>query len=226
MIPISDRNPRRSIPFATLSIVVINIAVFVYELSLGPNVNLFIRNFGVVPSLIWQKLGQGELLSVIPVFITATFIHGGWLHVGGNMLYLWIFGDNIEDKLGHLRFFIFYILSGLAALGTYIYFSPDSTTPTIGASGAVAGILGAYLVLYPRARVSILIPLFIFFPVVEVPAVIVLGIWFVTQLFNGLSPGQMAAPVAWWAHIGGFVAGALLVSLFKKRYSSKIYIGE
>ena len=148
------------------------------------------------------------------------FLHGGWLHLGGNMLYLWIFGDNVEDKLGHIRYLAFYIVCGLAASILHVFVDSTSIVPTVGASGAIAGVLGAYLLLFPRARVVTLIPIFVFIQVAELPALLVLGFWFVMQFFNGLmSLGYQTAGmggVAWWAHIGGFVAGLALVIPLRK----------
>jgi membrane associated rhomboid family serine protease len=147
-------------------------------------------------------------------------MHGGWLHLVGNMLYLWIFGDNVEDKLGHIRFLVFYLLCGIAASALHIVLEPTSNVPTIGASGAISGILGAYILMFPRARVLTLIPIFIFIQIAELPAYVILGLWFVLQFFNGmLSLGYANAGmggVAWWAHIGGFIAGLLLVIPLRK----------
>jgi len=154
-----------------------------------------------------------------PTLITSMFLHGGWLHLGGNMLYLWIFGDNVEDRMGHVGFLIFYIITGIAAVMSHILLEPNSSVPLIGASGAIAGVLGAYLVLFPRHRILSLIPFGLFSRFVHVPAIYFLPIWFVLQLISGLvsiAAGQ-AQGIAWWAHVGGFVAGMVLVFVFARR---------
>lgn len=150
---------------------------------------------------------------------TAMFLHGGWFHVLSNMLYLWIFGDNVEDRMGHLKYLVFYLLTGYVATIAHVLYSPLSKAPLIGASGAIAGVLGAYLILYPRAKVLTLVFIFIFFQVIPIPAVVFLGIWFILQLLSGTASlsGDAAQSVAFWAHIGGFVAGLLLVKLFARR---------
>ncbi len=226
MIPIGDSNPRRLFPAVNYLLITINVLVFLYEVSLGPQLNQTIYVSGVRPNLVWKELIEFQFLPVATSFLEASFLHAGWLHLIGNMLYLWIFGDNVEDKLGHFRYLFFYLLAGFIAMSAHVYLLRDSSIPTIGASGAIAGVLGAYLVLFPRARVLILVPLFFFFPVIEVPAVIVLGFWFIGQLLSGLASvgaSSQVAGVAWWAHIGGFTAGMLLVKLFKKRSSNAYY---
>jgi membrane associated rhomboid family serine protease len=188
---------------------------------LGERLEPFLSKFGVVPRLVVESLYEPHALVgvVLPLF-TSMFLHGGWLHLGGNMLYLWVFGDNIEDKLGRARYLIFYILCGLAAAILHVVIDPMSEVPTVGASGAISGVLGAYLLLFPKARIVTLIPIFVFLQVAELPALLVLGFWFVLQFFNGLvSLGYETAGmggVAWWAHIGGFVAGMILVYPFRK----------
>ncbi len=156
---------------------------------------------------------------------TSMFLHGGWLHVLGNMLYLWIFGDNVEDRLGHFRYLIFYLLTGYVATLSHVFLYPLSDVPLIGASGAVAGILGAYLILYPRARVLTLVFIFVFIQIVPIPAVIFLGIWFLMQLLSGVAglSSQAVQGVAFWAHVGGFAAGMLLVALFARRGENPRY---
>jgi len=219
MIPIGDDAPVARFPLITILLIVVNVFVFFFELSLGPELQRFISIFGVTPKILWQWLATGNYAAAAVVLLSSMFLHGGWLHLGGNMLYLWIFGDNVEDLLGHFRFLGFYLLSGLAAMLAHAYFLPDSTAPAIGASGAIAGVLGAYLLNFPGARVYVLLPLFIFFPVITIPAFFMLGFWFLQQLFNGLiavaEPGF--TQVAWWAHIGGFMAGMVLVKLMAKR---------
>jgi membrane associated rhomboid family serine protease len=223
MIPLRDALPSHSFPAATVVLIVLNVLAFFYELSLGRQLDLFIMQYGAVP-LRFILAGQLEQVSTyerfLPLF-TSMFLHGGWLHVGGNMLYLWIFGDNVEDRLGHLRFALFYLACGLAAALSQIYMHPTSKIPMVGASGAVAGVLGAYLILFPHSRVLALIPILFFFQVVELPAVLFLIFWFGMQFLNGAvsitGASHTTEGVAWWAHIGGFVTGMALGFLIPKR---------
>lgn len=222
MIPIKDRNPTHRFPIFTILIILVNIVVFLYEISLdGKGLESFFLTYGVVPFSLMEAFGQGLLdpMAVFPL-LSSMFLHGGIFHLGGNMLYLWVFGDNIEDKLGHGRFLAFYLLCGLAATLLHIVIDPTSTVPTVGASGAISGVLGAYLLMFPKARVVTVIPIFFFLQVAELPALIVLGFWFVIQFFNGIaSLGYETAGmggVAWWAHIGGFIAGLLFVIPLRK----------
>ena len=185
--------------------------VFLYELSLGRGVDAFTLYWGLVPAA----------FSWVTVF-TSMFLHGGLLHVGGNMLYLWIFGDNVEDRMGHGRFLVFYLLCGVAAALAQTITAPDSVVPMVGASGAIAGVMGAYFVLYPHSRIVTLIPLFVYFQVIEVPAILFLGIWFVMQFLSGVGSivttagGGPAGGVAFWAHVAGFVAGISGVIVFRR----------
>ena len=200
MIPLRDIIPSRTTPVVTIALIVINVLVFLYELALGRGVNAFTLYWGLVPAAFsWVTV------------LTSMFLHGGIMHVGGNMLYLWIFGDNVEDRLGHARFLFFYLFAGIAAALLQIFFNPFSTVPMIGASGAIAGVMGAYFVLYPQSRVLTVVFLLIIFDVVEIPAIFFLGIWFVMQLLNGVgSIGvSMGGGTAFWAHVGGFVVGVL-----------------
>ena len=222
MIPIKDRIPTHRFPIFTILIILVNIVVFLYEISLdGKGLESFFLTYGVVPFSIIEAFGQGLLdpMAVFPL-LSSMFLHGGILHLGGNMLYLWVFGDNIEDKLGHGGFLAFYLLCGLAATLLHIVIDPTSTVPTVGASGAISGVLGAYILMFPKARVVTVIPIFFFLQVAELPALIVLGFWFVIQFFNGIaSLGYETAGmggVAWWAHIGGFIAGLLFVIPLRK----------
>lgn len=229
MIPLRDDVPSRSYPFVNLALIAVNVAVFFYELLLGPGLERFIREFGVVPAVyfhsgyrdFWGAVHRFTLEDRLVPLFTSMFLHGGWLHLGGNMLYLYVFGDNVEDRLGHLRYLFFYLLAGLTASGAHIMTNPGSLVPSVGASGAIAGVLGAYLMLYPAARVVVLLPIFIFLEFVEIPALFFLGIWFLQQfLYGSLSLGMETAQtggVAWWAHIGGFLAGVTLVWAFRKR---------
>ncbi|HEV2719007.1 MAG TPA: rhomboid family intramembrane serine protease [Thermoanaerobaculia bacterium] len=215
MLPLSDHNPTRTTPFVNILLIVVNVLVFFWELSLGPAIQTELFDVAFIPARFW--VSPFHPLNVIGIFVSM-FLHGGWLHLGGNMLYLWIFGDNIEDRLGHFRYLIFYILCGIIATLAHAFFNPASRVPSIGASGAIAGVLGAYLLLFPRAQVTTLIPIFFFITIREIPAVIVLGLWFVLQLFVGVTSlgvagAQDTGGVAVFAHIGGFVAGMALVAL-------------
>ena len=208
MIPLRDIVPSRTRPYVTVAIILLNVAVFLFELSLpAPARQALIQTYGVVPAAFaWSTL------------ITSMFLHAGWLHIGGNMLYLWIFGDNVEDRVGHGRFLVFYLLCGIVAGLAQVFSAPASIVPTIGASGAIAGIMGAYIVLYPRSRILSLVPLFIFWPIIEVPAVFFLGLWFLVQL---VSVGSSAASplgggIAIWAHIAGFLAGMAGILVFRR----------
>lgn len=213
MIPIRDHMPTRRASVLTVLLIAANLAVFLFELLLSPRGRLqFTYAFGAVPYYITHAWGLPAALTLV----TSMFLHGGWLHILGNMLYLWIFGNNIEDAMGRLRFTIFYFACGLVAGLAQVYADPNSRVPGIGASGAIAGVLGAYLLLYPRARIDTLFIIGFFVQLGSVPAVIVLGFWFVLQLLNGaLSFGvAQSGGVAWFAHIGGFVAGLVLVNVF------------
>jgi membrane associated rhomboid family serine protease len=210
MIPLRDIIPSRTTPYVTVSIIAANLLVFGYQLTLPPRATIaFVYTWSLVPADL-----------SLPTLVSSMFLHGGWLHLLGNMLYLWIFGDNVEDRVGHARFLVFYlgcgILAGLAHLAT----NPMSLVPTVGASGAIAGVMGAYFVLYPRSRILTLIPIFIFFEIIEVPAILFLGFWFLLQLLNGVGTFGMAdaasGGIAFWAHISGFVAGAALIFVFRR----------
>jgi len=223
MIPLRDAIPSHSFPAVTVLIIGLNVLAFFYELSLGRALEIFIMQYGAVP-LRFILAGQTDQVSTVerflPLFVSM-FLHGGWLHLGGNMLYLGIFGDNVEDRLGHVGFLLFYLACGLAAALTQIYINPTSKIPMVGASGAVAGVLGAYLILFPHSRVLALIPILFFFQVVELPALLFLVFWFLMQFLSG-AVSITAAPyatggVAWWAHIGGFVTGMALGFLLPKR---------
>jgi membrane associated rhomboid family serine protease len=215
MIPLKDENPTHITPFVNYSLIAINILVFVYQMFITPDAEAFVMEHALIPA---QLLREMDLRNIARLF-TSMFMHGGILHLGGNMLYLWIFGDNVEDAMGHGRYLIFYLLGGLLATAIHIVTSPGSQIPTLGASGAIAAALGAYLILYPRSRVLSLIPLGFFMRLTMVPAVIVLGLWFLLQLFQGVLAlgGPDVGGVAFWAHIGGFVAGFVLAKLFANR---------
>ncbi|MDZ7343185.1 MAG: rhomboid family intramembrane serine protease [candidate division KSB1 bacterium] len=214
MIPIKDDNPRLLTPMCNYLFILANIAIYVYQLTLPrPIEEAFIHAYGAIPAQIVQGINLYSLFS-------AMFLHGGVLHLVGNMLYLWIFGDNVEGIMGHSRYFVFYLLCGLAATIAHIVIEPNSTLPMIGASGAVSGVLGAYVIKFPGARVLIAVPIFICLTTFRVPALIVLGLWFLTQLTNGLAMLglDVSGGVAWFAHIGGFLAGAVLINFFQRRY--------
>lgn len=221
MIPLKDRNPTKLFPYANVCIILINVAVFAYEVSQGSGLEEFIRTYSVIPADLFSSIQRHAFFenSFRGVF-TSMFLHAGWLHLGGNMLYLWVFGDNIEDKLGHARYVVFYLICGIISSALYVYVDPHSRVPTIGASGAISGVLGAYMLLFPKAKVLTVIPIFIFLQFVELPALIVLGLWFVLQFFSGLaSLGYQTAEaggIAWWAHVGGFVAGLILILPMRK----------
>ena len=219
MIPLRDTIPARRFPLVNTALIGFNVFVFLLEAALGPaQLEHVIALFGLIPARFWQVEGLGRWL---PLF-TSMFLHGGWWHLISNMLALYIFGDNVEDRLGHFRYLVFYLGSGLAAGGAHLLAYHSSPIPTVGASGAIAGVLGAYLVLFPYSRVITLVPVFYFLRIVEVPALIYLGFWFISQLFNGLFALAAAdvfqtGGVAWWAHIGGFVFGLAVVRLISPR---------
>lgn len=222
MIPFRDNIPSRSFPIITVSIILLNVAVFLYELSLGPALDSFISEYGVTPAAVfaWPQSQLSVLALVLP-FPASMFLHGGWLHLIGNMWYLWIFGDNVEDRLGHWMYLLFYLACGIGAGIVHTMMNAAATIPSIGASGAIAGVLGAYLVSYPFARVLTLIPIFIFIQIIEIPAIVVLGFWFLIQFLYGAAAlgttaGVETGGVAWWAHIGGFLLGIILVGLFPR----------
>jgi membrane associated rhomboid family serine protease len=193
--------------------------VFIYELTLGAmGGETFLLSFAFIPKrLFYPDAAMGGTIPAAATLFTSMFLHGGWLHIAGNMLYLWIFGNNVEDATGRVRFFIFYVLCGLFAAYIHAFMHQSSLTPMIGASGAISGVLAAYLLLYPRARVVTLVMFGFYIRTVEVPAMIVLGLWFVLQFLNVLIAGSSGGGVAWHAHVGGFVAGILLIGLFKRR---------
>jgi len=224
MIPLQDTIPRRRSPFVTWIIIFINLLFFMVEITLPePALERLIFYLGIVPARYTHPAWPSEGLSYWP-FLTNMFLHGGWLHFIGNMWTLWIFGDNVEDRLGHVRYAIFYLVCGVAASLTHIAFNVHSTVPAIGASGAIAGVMGAYFVMFPHSRIITLIPVFFLPWLIEVPAVVFLGFWFLSQLFSGtfsiLAP-TAGGGIAWWAHIGGFMVGAVIGPLVKR--SAKHY---
>lgn len=205
MFPIRDHNPSGRTPYVTFGLIALNALVFLgYWTSLPDyQIDRFFQVWGLVPAALTQGQGWANIL-------TSMFLHAGWMHILGNMLFLWIFGDNLEDEMGHAGFLAFYLLSGLAAALAQVAMDPASPVPMVGASGAIAGVMGGYLLLYPKARVDVLFIFIIFFRIFAIPAWIVLGVWFGLQVFSGLSvPGDMGG-VAYWAHAGGFAGGAIL----------------
>jgi len=223
MIPLRDTIPSLRFPIVTILLIVVNSLIFFFEVSLGSSLNKFIYAFGMIPER-YFNLTQHHWLSFLDrfyPFFTSIFLHGGWMHIIGNMWFLWIFGDNVEDRLGRKGFLLFYIFCGIVAGFTHAYTNPQSPVPTVGASGALAGVMGAYFIFFPRARVLTLIPIFIFIHFIEIPAYFYLGIWFLFQFLSGAVDlairSNTCSGVAWWAHIGGFVTGVLISLPFLKR---------
>jgi membrane associated rhomboid family serine protease len=217
MIPIRDDVPSRKFPVVTVGLLVVNVLIFLLEFIYGEAVGSLVYQFGIVPARLTTDYTNPSILLTV---ITSMYLHGGWAHLIGNMIYLWIFGDNVEDRMGRLRYFIFYTLCGIVAGILQVFAAPRSTIPIIGASGAIAGVLGAYILLYPKAKVRTLVPSFFFYRSIWLPAVIVLGGWFLIQLLNGLATLNVVTQtggVAWWAHIGGFVAGMGLMPIFRQK---------
>jgi hypothetical protein len=218
LIPLRDENPSLTTPVVTIGLIAVNTLAFLYQLSLGSAVRPFVFEWGMVPLRLTLALRDGTEPVVVPslTFLSSMFLHGSFVHLLGNMWYLWIFGDNVEDRMGKVRFVLFYVLSGLAAAGLHYVVHPASRLPTVGASGAIAGVLGAYLRAFPRARVITLVPIFLFFQVMALPAMIVLGLWFLFQFASGFLDSAWAGGggVAWWAHIGGFAFGFVVGPLF------------
>jgi len=210
MFPISDVIPSRTVPFITVGLIIANSLVFLYMLTLPDRaLEAFVSTYAVVPA--WFS---------VPTLFTSQFLHAGWMHIIGNMLYLWIFGDNVEDRLGHVRFLIFYLGAGAVAAILQVVFNPFSSVPMLGASGAIAGVMGAYFVLYPQSRVLTAVFIVIFFDVIEIPAVFFLGIWFLMQLLSGvgsLGVANAGGGTAFWAHVGGFVVGVMVGLVLRAR---------
>jgi membrane associated rhomboid family serine protease len=221
MIPIRDAVRSRTRPFVTWMLIAANVAVFILEIRLpaGQLVAVF-QQYGVVPSRLEElSFGVGSLRLLYP-FFTGMFLHGGWIHLIGNMWSLWLFGDNVEDRFGHFRFLLFYLLGGIAAYLLHAILLIDSSIPAIGASGAIAAVMGAYVFMFPKARILTIVPIFIIPLFIQIPAFIFIGLWFVSQLFSGaaaLASGITGAGIAWWAHIGGFLFGIATVFLFRRR---------
>ncbi len=214
MLPLTDHNPRRITPFVNYLLIAANIVFFMWEMGQGIDLERKLFDVAFIPARFWYA--PFHPVNVMTMFVSM-FLHGGLLHLGGNMLYLWIFGDNIEDRLGHVKYLLFYLACGILATLAHALANPASRIPSVGASGAIAGVLGAYLMLFPRAQVTTLIPIFMFITVRQIPAIFLLGLWFVLQLFTGAATmgGGMSdvGGVAYFAHVGGFVAGMLLIFL-------------
>jgi hypothetical protein len=217
MIPLRDIAPSRNYPVVTITIIAVNVTLFLFQLTLGPNLQRFIYFYGLVPARysvahIAEYFSGGQQIFALFSFM---FLHGGFIHLIGNMWSLYIFGDNVEDQLGHLRYLLFYLLCGLFSGVSHLLLNWHSNVPTIGASGAIAGVMGAYIVVFPNARILTLIPILIFPWFVEIKALYFLGFWFVMQFFNATLAHGGASGVAWWAHVGGFVCGAILLKFFR-----------
>lgn len=211
MIPLRDTQPSYTTPIVTIGLILANVAAFFYEVSLDTfSLNHLLAQYGIIPA----RFQVSDLM-------TSMFLHGGWMHLIGNMWFLWIYGDNVEDVLGHSRYLLFYVLCGVAAGLVQVIFSPGSRIPTVGASGAIAGVMGAYMAKFPHSRILTLIPFIIFFTTVEIPAVLILAYWFIIQLFSGVGDLRHAdaakGGVAFFAHVGGFAAGWLLIRMFHTR---------
>lgn len=220
MIPLRDSLRSKRTPVVNISIIAFTLFVFIYELSLSnPELEASIYDYGLVPVKFLEGLSGSVSFPPLLTLITSIFLHGSWFHVIGNMLYLWVFGDNVEDRFGRFRYLVFYVGAGVTAGIAHVIANPNSPVPTIGASGAVAGVLGAYFVNFPRARVLALIPIGIFVPIVQVPAVFFLLLWFGLQLINGVASlgvtTQITQGVAWWEHVGGFSAGVIAALIFR-----------
>lgn len=215
MIPLKDDNPRSAFPAITLLLIVINVLVFLYQVSLDPHAGQDLAfTYGMVPARLGSAISDHSIPLTVALesFVTSMFLHSGWLHLIGNMWFLWIFGDNVEDQLGHAGYLLFYMLCGVAAGLAHTAANWGSQLPAIGASGAIAGVMGAYLIFFPRAKVLTLVPLLFFFFTIRIPAIVMIGLWFLMQFFSGVgSLGvQEGGGVAWWAHVGGFALGAFI----------------
>ena len=221
MIPLYDTIRPRQFPFINWLLILANAAAFWYELQLGESaLQSFIFTWGLVPAKLMSN-PESEWQTIF----SSMFLHGGWFHILSNMWVLYIFGDNVEDRVGSLRYLIFYLLSGIAAAFLQIFVMQGSSVPMIGASGAIAGVLGAYLISFPRSRIAGLVPILFIFTIIEIPAVLFLIFWFISQLYSGLfaMQGASSSGIAWWAHIGGFVFGFIMVSFFRKRIMYRSY---
>ncbi len=223
MFPIRDNIPSQQFPYVNIGLIVVNTLFFLYEFTLGPGLDQFITTYGFIPArFLEQQNNTFDVSGFFPV-MSSMFLHGNLLHLISNMWMLWIFGDNVEDCMGHGRYIVFYLLCGIASVVAQTISAPSSPIPMVGASGAISGVLGAYFLTYPRARILTLVPIFIFFYMIDIPAFFFLGFWFFIQFIQGyvhlVTISTVAeGGVAWWAHIGGFGAGALLIHLFRDKH--------
>jgi len=227
VFPLKDENPTELTPFVTVALILANVAVWLLVQGAGMG-QRFLESlcvYGSIPAEITGAIRPGQLVELgqayctiggygVSTLVTSMFLHGSWMHLIGNMWFLWVFGNNIEDSMGHVRFTLFYLITGLVASGAHVVSALDSPVPTVGASGAISGVMGAYLVLYPHVRVHTFVIFFYFARIVALPAVVILGLWFAIQLLQGTAGG--GGGVAFWAHIGGFVAGVALIKLFER----------
>jgi membrane associated rhomboid family serine protease len=229
MIPLKDDIPARRFPVVNISLIGVNIAVFLFEWTSGPHINQLIMRFGFVPARFSSMYSWDYLdISRYTTIFTSLFLHGSLFHVLANMWVLWIFGDNVEDCMGRLRYLIFFFLCGIASVVAQALSNPDSTLPLVGASGAISGVLGAYFLTYPRARILTLVPIFILFYLIDLPAFIFLGLWFLIQFVSGYASmmakdAATGGGIAWWAHVGGFGAGVVLVHFFRQEKLCQAY---
>ena len=224
MIPLKDDNPTQTVPYVNYGIIGLNVFLYLYLVFMGPvQGERFVLHYSVIPAALF---GDGQPVKGVAApgyfsLLSSMFLHGGLLHIAGNMLFLWIFGDNIEDYLGHLKYLLFYLVCGVLAAYSHALLNPDSTLPMLGASGAISGVLGAYILLYPRAGVWTFFFFLFFWQVIRVPAVLIIGLWIVIKVVNGLlEPTHRGGGVAWFAHVGGFIAGMLLITALRpfRRY--------
>ena len=229
MIPLRDNTGASRAAPANLLLVAANIAIFVYELQLGAAAESLLMRMGMIPSRVVHWVHQPQYASVLSpplTLVTSLFLHGGFLHIAGNMLYLFIFGAAVEARMGHLRYLIFFIVAGIVSGVAMVVMDPGSRVPVVGASGAIAGVLGAYFIFFPRARITTVLPLFIFIELIQIPAVVYLLLWFALQLYAGVESrtaahGAMMGGVAWWAHVGGFLFGVAAAPLIASRSSGR-----
>jgi len=218
MIPLRDKIPSSSFPIVNIIFIAVNSIVFLYEVSLGSELERFIHEYGLIPAKV--IFYSNSFVDRFYPFLTSMFLHGGWFHLIGNMLFLYIFGDNVEDRMGHFKYLLFYLICGLGAAFTQIVINVRSEIPMVGASGAISGVLGAYILLFPKSRIVTLVPIFFFLHIVEIPAAVFLLIWFIMQFFSGvatLAASRETGGVAFWAHVGGFVVGLVLTRFFIKK---------
>jgi len=220
MIPLRDTTKSPGFPYVNIILIVVNVLIFLYGYSIGEYVNVFIFRYGLIPANVFSASPDTDLTDRIYPFVTSMFLHGGWLHLIGNMLFLYIFGDNVEGRMGHFRYLVFYIVCGLAAALFQFVTNIHSIIPMVGASGAISGVLGAYMTFYPRSKILTLVPIFFFVQFIHIPAAVFIFVWFLIQFLSGL--GTLNVPketggVAFWAHIGGFVAGLILARFFDRR---------